>query len=323
MANTAVLTQTDNAPNYLGAFFVLGANQTPLLNMLGNLNGYRPVIGFNFPVSVYASLETAAQTVVTEDAAIAGNPTPETYVKAQAYNVIQTMWRGVSVSYAKLSDKNKLSGIYYTNMEFAKQAELDFQTEMALKQLAVDTEFSLFKGLYAARTDSSSSAATRGFIGSDGTNGAIQTNAIAGGTAALTTTMVDAMVKAMADSGAPFSNPVIFCNSWQKQKLSNLYGWSPIAAPGAGLGGTAVERIETDFGVIPVVFAPKMLTTAIACIEMDEVKLAGLEVPGKGAIFLEALGKLGAADRYQLYAQFGLDYGEESHHGCINALTIA
>jgi hypothetical protein len=290
--------------------------------MLGNLNGYRPVIGFNFPVSVYASLETAAQTVVSEDTAIAGNPTPETYVKAQAYNVIQTMWRGVSVSYAKMSDKNAMSGLAYANEDFAKKIELDFQTEMALKQLAVDTEFSLFQGVYAARTNSTSSAATRGLIGT-GTNGAIQTNLVNGGTAALTTAMVDTMVADMANSGAPFTNPVIFCGSWQKQKLSSLYGWSPVAAPGSGLGGTAVERIETDFGIIPVVFDPKMLATALVCVEMDEIRLAGLEVPGKGAIFLEQLGRLGAADRYQLYAQFGLDYGEESHHAAIYGLTIA
>jgi hypothetical protein len=89
------------------------------------------------------------------------------------------------------------------------------------------------------------------------------------------------------------------------------------------VGGVNVEVIETDFARIPVIFAPHMLTTALVCAEMSECKLAGWPVPGKGAIFVEEKGKVGAGSKYQLYAQLGLEYGEESHHGSIVALATS
>jgi len=322
MVNVSGMAESDNTPNYLGPFYVLGANQTPFISRIGFPNGYRQVAGFNFPLLEYASLETAAQTVVSEDTSIAGAPEAVSYVKAQAYNVIQTMHRSVKVSYARIADRLALSGLAYaTDFDF-KKAELDFQTEMALMQLAVDMEFSVFQGQYVARTNSAAAAKTRGLVGS-GSNGGIQTNLINASTAPLTTTLIDGLVKKMADAGAPFRDPVMWVNSWQKQKISQLYGWSPVAAPGSGLGGTAVEVIETDFARIPVMFAPKMLASAVVIAEMSEMKLAGLPVGSKGAIFLEPLAKDGASEKYQLYAQLGLDYGNEQHSGAIYGLTTS
>jgi len=322
MVNVAGMAESDNTPNYLGPFFVLGANQIPFISRIGYPNGFRPVVGFTFPVTEYASLETAAQTTVSEDTSIAGPPEAVSYVKAQEFNVIQTMHRSVKVSYAKIADRLAQSGIQYATDFDYKKAELDFQTEMTLIQLAVDMEFSIFQGAYAARTNSAANAKTRGLVGT-GANGAINTNLTNAGTAALTTTLIDGLVKKMADAGAPFRDPVMWVNSWQKQKISSLYGWSPVAPPGAGLGGTAVQVIETDFARIPVMFAPKMLATAVAIVEMSEMKLAGLTVGSKGAIFLEPLAKDGASEKYQLYAQLGLDYGNERHSGAIYGLTVA
>ena len=37
--------------------------------------------------------------------------------------------------------------------------------------------------------------------------------------------------------------------------------------------------------------------------------------PGKGNFFLEPLAKTGAAEKYQLFGQIGLDYGFEKLHG--------
>ena len=322
MANDDIVDQTDVSLNYIGPLFVLGANQTPCLNMIGGLNGYRPCAAFNFPVTVYASLDSAAQTVVSEDTAIAGSSTARTYDKAQAYNTIQTMLRIIEVSYAKLSDRNTLSGLAISNVDLAVQNELDFQTEMALRQLAVDLEFSILQGQYVARSNSAAEAKTRGLVGT-GANGAIQTNRVNAGSAALTTANINSLVKSMADNGAPFRNPVMFVNSFQKQKISALYGWAPVAAPGNGLGGTAVQVIETDFARIPVVFAPKALNSTVTIAEMSELTLRGLPVPGKGAVFREPLAKTAASEKYQLYAQLGLDYGEESHHGVIYGLTTS
>lgn len=43
-------------------------------------------------------------------------------------------------------------------------------------------------------------------------------------------------------------------------------------------------------------------------------------LPGKGNFFLEPLSKTGAADKYQIYGQLGLDYGAEWYHGKLTGL---
>jgi hypothetical protein len=308
--------------NYLGAFFLLGANQTPFLNYIGGINGYKKVVGETFPLDVYTSLESAAQNVVTEANAVAGTGTAITYTRAQHTNYIQTMLRNIQVSYKKMSDRWKLAGIYYATPLDMVQAELDFQTEMNLRQLAVDMEFSCFQGTGVAPSANTTSVTTLGLV-KTGSNGGIQTNRVNGGSGYLTKAMIDECVKDMADNGAPFNDPVMFCGSYQKAKISDLYGWAPVAASGTGLGGVAVESIETDFARIPVVFAPKALASTVVIAEMSEMKIAGWEVPGKGAIFVEPKAKTGASESYQLFAQLGLDYGEESHSGCIYGLLYS
>jgi hypothetical protein len=307
----------------LGPFIILGANQTPFLDYVNGLAGYKKVPGEEFALDIYSSLETAAQTVCTEANAVAGTGTTIAYIREQHTNYIQTMLRNVEISYKAMSNRAKMAGIYYNSPMEMVEAELDFQTRMNMMQLLVNMEFSCFQGVGVAPSINSTAVATRGLIATGSTDGAIQTNKIAGGTAALTVDMVDAMVASMATHGAPFTDPVIFVNAWQKKKLSKLYGWAPVAAPGSGIGGVNIEYIETDFARIPVMFAPKMLVSALACVEMSECKIAGWEVPGKGAVFIEPKAKTGAGEKYQLYAQLGLEYGEESHHGSIVALTYA
>jgi hypothetical protein len=309
---------------FIGPHIVLGANQTPFLDYINGLNAYKPVPGEEFAMDVYTSMETAAQTVVTEANAVAGTGTTIGYIRAQHTNYIQSMLRNIEVSYKAMANRAKMAGIYYDSPDIMKQAELDFQVEMNMKQLLNNMEFSCFQGVAQAPSGSSTAVATRGLVATGSTDGGIQTNKIAGGSAALTKAKVDSMFKSMADNGAPFVDPVIFCGSFQKAKFSTIYGWSPVSAPGSGLGGVAVERIDTDFASgVPVIFAPRMLETAVVCVDMNEIKLAGWEVPGKGAIILEEKGKVGAGYKYQLYAQLGLDYGEESHHGSIVALTAS
>jgi hypothetical protein len=139
--------------------------------------------------------------------------------------------------------------------------------------------------------------------------------------AKLSKAKIDDLSKLMADYGAPMTNPVIFCGSYQMQKLSDLYGWSPIGGAGAGLGGVRVNRLMTQFFEADVVFDPQMTATTLLIADMDKVQLRGLEVPGKGAIVVEPKGKTGAADAYQLYAQLGLDYSDPDFHGIIYGLA--
>jgi hypothetical protein len=309
--------------NYLGPFFVIGANQTPFLSMMGGIRGYKPAPGFSYPMEQYTLLESATQAVYSEADSVAGAQTPTTYGKAQGLNTCQIMQRNITVSYAKAAERLRIAGVTYSTPQEFMQEELDFQTEMAMRQMAIDFEFSCLQGTYLTRTDSSTATTTGGIctaIEAAGTSAGF-TAEDAGNSgesgAALTKAMVDSCVKKMADAGAPMTNMVIFAGSYQIQALSDLYGWSPVGGPGEGLGGIRVNRLMTQFFEADVVFAPQMRVDDILFCDIDKCQIRGAEVPGKGAIFVEPKGKTGASDQYQLIAHLGMDYGDTRFHGLI------
>lgn len=321
--NYASITYTDNTNNYLGPFFVIGANQTPFLSMMGGIRGYKPAPGFSYPMDQYTLLEAATQAVVSEDDAVAGTQTPTTYGKAQGLNTCQIMQRNITVSYAKAAERLKIAGVTYSTPQEFMQDELDFQTEMALRQMAVDFEFSCLQGTYLTRSDGSTATATGGICtGIEAAGTSTGFTAEDAGTSndpgsALTKAMVDSCVKKMADAGAPMTNMVCFAGSYQIQALSDLYGWAPIGGPGAGLGGVRVNSLMTQFFECPVVFAPQMRVDDILFCDIDKCQIRGAEVPGLGAMFVEPKGKTGAAYQYQLISHLGMDYGDTRFHGLI------
>jgi len=323
--NYASITYTDNSANYLGAFYVIGANQTPFLSMMGGIRGMKPAPGFSYPMDQYTLLEAATQGAVSEDDAVAGAQTPTTYGKAQGLNTAQIMQRNITVSYAKSAERLKIAGVTYSTPQEFMQAELDFQTEMAMKQMAIDFEWSCLQGVYLTRTDGSTATATGGIctgIETAGT-GTGFTAVDAGAGADLTKAMVDEVSKKMADAGAPMTRPVIFAGSFQIQALSDLYGWSPVGGPGAGLGGVRVNKLMTQFFEAEVVFAPHMRADDILIADMDKCQIRGVPVPGKGAMFVEPKGKTGAADVFQLIAHLGMDYGDTRFQGLIYDLSTS
>jgi hypothetical protein len=324
MANTTGTVYTDTTSNYLGTLYVVGENRTPALSMIGGMRGYKPAPGFEYAMEQYAALETAAQRVTSEALAVAGTNTQRTYVKAQRTNAAQIGYYTIEVSYAKASERLKIAGVTYSTPQEVMEAELDFQTRMTLMQMALDLERSIIQGTYVTKSAYDAVSSTRGLIeaaeGGTSSGGLNYTDA---STAALSKALVDGVVKKIADSGAPMTKPTIFAGSFQIGKLSNLYGWSPVGGPGAGLGGVRVERLMTDFYEFDVVFDPQMPADTLLFADMDKVQLRGVEVPGKGAIILEEMSKTGAAWKYQLYYQIGLDYSDPNFHGSLYNLATS
>jgi hypothetical protein len=323
MSNTTGIDYTDSGSNYLGPLFVIGANQTPFLTMMGGMRGYKPAPGFEFPMEQYVSLEAGAQRTVAESDAVTGTATQRTYVKAQGTNTLQIMYYPIEVSYAKATERLKIAGVTYSTPQEVMENELDFQTRMTLMQLAVDMEYSCLQGAYTTKSAYNANSKTRGIVAA-ATAGNCKVNAGAVySDAKLSKQKVDDLSKKLADYGAPMTTPVIFCGSYQMQKLSDLYGWSPIGGAGAGLGGVRVNRLMTQFFEADVVFAPYIADSVLLIADMDKCQLRGGEVPGKGAIIVEEKGKVGAADSYQLIAQLGLDYSDAQFHGVIYGLATS
>lgn len=320
MANVNAAGTVWNCPNYTGELYLIGANQTPFLNMIGGLEGggIRTVKSFEFPLAQPYALETPSQDSISETASLTA-PTPWTYVRGQDNNTVQIMQRAVSVSYAKQSVPGAIvadatTGLIDKNEPQPVQNEKDFQIAAHLRQIAVNSEYTFLNGEYQKAINAGVAAKTRGIIT------ACVTNTVDAGTNVLTRTMFNTLVRNMATNGAEFRNPVIFVNAFQKQMITEIYGYAPESR---NVGGMNIKQIETDFAQFGVIWAPQVPAGSLLVADLDVCKPVFLPVPGKGVLFYEELAKTGASENGQIYGQLGLDYGPEEFHGKITGLTTS
>lgn len=319
MANQNAAATVWNCPNYTGELYLIGANQTPFLNMIGGLQGdqIRTVSDFQYPLAQPWALESASQPAITETASLTA-PNPWTYVRSQDVNTVQIWQRQVSVSYAKQSVTGQITADATTGLAMVDQQpvqnELDFQITAHMRQIALDVDYTMLNGAYQQATSAAVAAKTRGILT------ACATNTVAAAAAALSKALIDQLLRTMAANGAEFINPVILCNAFQKQQISDIYGYAP---EDRNVGGYNIKQIETDFAILGIVWAPNMPTDDLLVADLAFCAPVFLPVPEKGVLFYEELSKSGASEKGQIYGQIGLDYGPEEYHGSITNLATS
>jgi hypothetical protein len=287
--------------------------------MIGGLQGgnIRTVSDFQYPLAQPWALESASQPAITETASLTA-PNPWTYVRSQDVNTVQIWQRQVSVSYAKQSVTGQVTADGTTGLVMLDQQpvqnELDFQITAHMRQIALDVDYTFLNGAYQQATAANVAAKTRGIIT------AATTNTVAAGAAALDKALIDQLLRTMAANGAEFINPVIFVNAFQKQQISNIYGYAP---EDRNVGGYNIKQIETDFAVLGIVWAPNVPAATLLVADLAFCTPVFLPVPDKGVLFYEELSKTGASEKGQIYGQVGLDYGPEEYHGTITGLATS
>ena len=301
-----------NLPNYVGELFNVSPTDTPLLSAIGGMTGGKSVTSKQFTWQT-TDLAGAAQTAVVEGA----DPVMKGRTRSEVTNVAQIMQYGVEVSYTKQAAVGNLSGESIIGNQ-PVQDELAFQLDMTMKTAARDIEHSFIQGTYVADTNITTARKTRGMLE------AVTTNEVAGAAAALDQAKVEDALKQMADSGAPFEMPVIFANAFQKQKLSAIYSSALALAPrDRNIGGVNITTIETDFGQVGIVFERHIPADDVLIADLAILKPVCLDIPGKGHFFVEPLAQTGAAYKYQVYGEIGLEYGPEQFHAKITNLATS
>ena len=312
MGAVSGLGDSYDLPNYVGELFNITPNDTPFLSAIGGMTGGKSVTSKQFTWQTVDNA-TAAQTVVAEGA----DATFAERSRSEVTNVTQIMQYGVNVSYTKQAATGNLSGESILGNQ-PVQDELAFQLDMAMKRAARDIEFSFLQGTYVADTDVSTARKTRGMLA------AISTNERAAAGGALAQGDVDNVLKQMADSGAPFEQPVMFANAFQKQKLSSIFSSALSLAPrDRNIGGVNITTIETDFGEIGIVYNRHVPADDIVIADLAYCKPVFLDIPGKGHFFAEPLAQTGSAYKFQIYGEVGLEYGPEQFHGKITNLATS
>ena len=312
MGAVSGLGDSYDLPNFVGELFNITPNDTPFLSAIGGMTGGKSVTSKQFTWQTVDNA-TAAQTVVAEGA----DATFAERSRSEVTNVTQIMQYGVHVSYTKQAATGNLSGESILGNQ-PVQDELAFQLDMAMKRAARDIEFSFLQGTYVADTDVSTARKTRGMLA------AISTNERGAAGGALAQGDVDNVLKQMADSGAPFEQPVMFANAFQKQKLSSIFSSALSLAPrDRNIGGVNITTIETDFGEIGIVFNRHVPADDIIIADLAYCKPVFLDIPGKGHFFAEPLAQTGSAYKFQIYGEVGLEYGPEQFHGKITSLSTS
>lgn len=299
---------TFNLLNYTGELFNVTPKDTPFLSMIGGLTGG---VSADAKDINWQTVDNAAaeQPAIVEGA----DPTYAERSRSEVHNVLQIFQYGVEVSYTKLGATKHISNTVAVLGNQPVQNELDFQLNLKLQRAARDVEYSFLQGTYQQAATNGTARKTRGM------KNAITTNTVAAG-GDITTDHVNALLKEMADSGAPFTNPVIFANSWNKQRLSEIYTYAPESRT---VGGSNISTIMTDFAQLGIVYDRHVPTDEVYIIDVAYCKPHFLNVPGKGHFFMEPLAKTGAAEKWQLYGEIGLEYGPEQWHGSLTSTSTS
>lgn len=304
-----------NLPNYTGELFTSDMVATPFLSMIGGLTGGVMTENFEFPVDSEYNHEALAQETITETESLTA-PTAVSFVRTQVKNVTQIFMEQVDISYVRASNQGRLSGINTAGVNNPVISEKDWQIAKALESIARKVEWHFLQGTYAIAANAGQPNQTRGMI-----EACSATSTVDGGAAKLSKTLMDTLLLEMFTNGAMFKNMVIFCGGFQKQLLSNIYGYAP---QDRTIGGVNVKQIETDYGNIGVANPHRMMPAATLLIaDMSVVSPVFQPVPNKGNLFYEDLAKVGASEKGQIFGQIGLNHGPKFAHGTLTNLAIA
>ena len=309
-----------NLPNYAGELFTASAKDTPFLSMIGGLTGGKITNNFEFATGVLFDYPDATQPAISEQASLTA-PTATAIARRQEKNVTQIFQETIDLSYAKQSNMGRLEGLNTAGQTANPADEKAFQISNRLVKIARDVEYTFLNGAYAVATNAGEANKTRGMIelckSDAGTN-------IAAAEAELTSDLIDALMLQMAQNGAQFVNPVIFCGAYQKQKLTKAYqnqiGFGLPAS--RNVGGLNIQEVETDFCKLGIVWDKFMPADTILVADLAYVAPVFQPVPDKGVLFEEPLAKTGASDKIQIYGQIGLDHAPAFLHGCIHGLGV-
>lgn len=305
---------TYNLPNYAGELFTADMENTPFLSMIGGMGGGKQTENEEFPVGSSYTYPAAKQPTITENESFTA-PDATIIARDQSKNVTQIFQESINISYRKLSNRGRMSGLNTAGQANNAPNEKDFQISKHLIKMARDIEYTIFNGEYNKAASADEADQTRGLLELLAANTTIDASG-----AALSKDLLDSLFLAMFTAGATFENMVMWGPAAQIKLISDIYGYAPTDRT---IGGTNIRQIVTTYGNIGVAEPHRFIpNTTIALVNMSAVDAVFQPTPEKGNFFYEELARTGASEKGQLYGQFGLDHGLGFMHGSITGLAV-
>jgi hypothetical protein len=139
----------------------------------------------------------------------------------------------------------------------------------------------------------------------------------------LSKSLVNKLIRSMAGEtdtgGAPFGMPLFIGNAYNKQRVTELFGYAP---DDRNIGGLNIKNLELDIvGNVGVIWDRYMPKDKLFLVDMSLLKLRFAPIKNRGVFFLEPRADTGSSEHWQLYGEIGFEYGPEEHHGMVSGLT--
>lgn len=316
---------TYNLPNFVGELFAVTPGDTPFLSAIGGLTGGEST---NSTLVQWQGFDLRDAADDRQRVEGANAPTAEERVRFNVTSVVEIHQEALELSYTKqaaVGQYNSTGSTHPGSVGISGSnpvtTEMDWQTQQALVQIARDVEKSFITGTFANPATNATPRKTRGILQAIATN--VITNGVA---AALTEAMVLNLLQMTWENGGiqQSDTATLMCNAWQKRMLTTIFVTNKnYQEMSRTVGGVHVTTIETDFGRLNIMLNRHMPTDQVAVVSLEQCSPVFMNIPGKGHMFVEPLSKVGAADRFQIYGEVGLKYGNEKTHGKITGLTTS
>jgi len=300
-----VTRQFNDLPPAVKGLITLGSKNIPFLRVAGFETGGAVANSMQFEMGQVESAPTGAQKSLTEDQVVAGVEITS-IARASEKNNAQIFQERLSVSYLRQSLTGYLSGLEGANGEVDPATN---QINAHMRKMYADMNFAALRGTKNDAATSGEAWQTGGIITQVTASG----NKVDAGAAVLAKTMIDELFRVTADGGAELMNPILWVSATNKQKLSAFFGVQPTDRT---IGGVNITTIATDFGNVGVAYDRTIPNGTILLADMAFVRPVFVPVKGQ-TVLMEQLSQSGAAELWQLYSQFGIDFKAAKLHGVL------
>lgn len=302
-------------PNYSGLLFNKGNTRTPLSSMIGGkvkiTDHCEFVVGQD-----YTSNGNGEQPSISESASLTA-PESTVITRSQNTNITQIFQEAVGVSYAKKSNMGTLSGLNVSNQQANPISELDFQVGAKMQKIARDIEYTIVNGVYQKATSDSEANKTRGLIP------AITSNVKAMGSKPLGLWDIADMMKKIYEANAPTVGLSLWCDATTMFQVNAdaVQNGLTIVPNALDVNGIRLSKVLTPIGEVYLRIGECLPKGTALLLNFDVLNHVVQNVPEKGNFFLEELAKTGAGEKYQIFGQYGIDYGPEWYHGKFTGIS--
>lgn len=197
-----------------------------------------------------------------------------------------------------LSDEFTISGTVTAVGVVGNIDEVEFETDLKLKEIMLNAEHYAINGVLANETATIPSQAN-GLLNLISQNN----HQNLGGTTALTETHLITALETMYLMGVDITEErICYVNSAMKKKLNELYKANKTGVIVDGVGqtiGTTADKIVSDYGTARIVLDEKMPNNTVAFVAPSFLELAMLR-----PFTRVALGKTGDGQKYQIVGEF-------------------